>query len=270
MTPDSIRSIQASLGLPQTGVFDSATSSAYSAAVQKSLSGNQNVQRYGAGNDPASILSAFQSGDWSGITSLTGQPFTPEQQQSAVAEATKTLDPAYKAATQYDTEGTQDTLQKNQDQLGDFETDQAKQFTKDKDTLDQSASDNGVLFSGARVQKNNDLRTTYETADMRARRNANEAANTAGRNYAYAYGDNNIPRSISDLYSLPGATSYNANVAHGAETPSTTLSAAYTPGPVTYQGTKPVAQQTAIQTRAAGLLANRANKMSLSGYATKF
>ncbi len=269
MNAASIKSLQAQLGLPQTGIFDAATSSAMSKAVASSLSKNKDVQAYGGGNDPLAILNAYQTGDWSGVVSLTGKPFSDEQQQAAVAEATKALAPGYEATKAYDTAGVEDTLRNNQEQLGDFQTDQGRQFTKDKDALDQNAADSGVLFSGSRLQKQRDLRTAYQTADERAVRDTGESAASTARGYQYSYGDKAVP-SLASLYSVPGAASYNPTVAHGAVTPSATLSSAYDPSKYNFQGTKPVAQNTNIQTRAATLLANRANKLTLSGVGAKF
>ena len=269
MTPQAIQQLQAQLGIPQTGVFDTATSTAMNSAVAKSLSANKSVTTYGANSSADEILNAFTTGDWSGVTSLSGKPFTAGQQQAAVKQATTALAPAYNAALSKDTADTTDSLQKNQTDLADFEASQAKQFGQDKNTLDQNAADSGVLFSGSRLQKQNDLRTGYETADAAARRTAAENATATGRAYQYAYGNGNASK-LSSYYTLPGAQTYNAGVAGGRVTPSPTLSAAYDPSAYNYQGTAPVAQQAAIQTRAAGLLANNANKLSLSGYGTKY
>lgn len=269
MTPTQIQQLQTALGLPATGVFDAATSAAYNSAISKSLSTNPDAKTYAGANDPTAILNAYTTGDWSGVTSLTGKPFTDQQQQAAVAQASAALAPAYDAAKDYDTANTTDTLQKNQETLADTQGKNARQFSLDKDALDQNAADSGVLFSGSRVQKNQDLRTTYASADATARRTAAENAAGTARDYAYAYGSD-AARPLASLYSTPGATNFDAGVAHGAVTPSKTLSAAYNPDAYAYQGTKPVAQTTAIQTRAANLLANKANKLSLSGVGAKF
>lgn len=237
-------------------------------AVAAALAANQNVQRYGGNNTATDILNAYQTGDWSGVTDLTGKPFTDEQQAAAVAQAKTALDPAFQAQQAQDTATVEDSLQNNQEKLSDFQDDQALQFGQDKDTLDKSAADNGVLFSGARIQKQNQLRDKYQTADQRAVRDTGETAAATTRGYQYDYG-NDAARSLSSYYTTPTAGSYNPNVAHGAVTRGG-LAAAYDPNAYNFQGTKPVAQQAAVQTRAAALLANRANKLSLSGYGTKF
>ena len=268
MTPQAIQQLQQQLGIPVTGVLDAATTAAYNSAITKSLSTNPTVQQYSAGNDPASILNAYQTGDWSGVRSLTGVPFTPDQQQAAVQSAKAALAPGYDAQVAKDTADTSATLQKNQEGLSDYEKSQGRQFGLDKQSLDTTEANNGVLFSGSRVQKNNDLRTTYATADTIARRNAAESAAGTTRGFQYAYGTP-AAENLSSLYNLPGTNNYNANVAGrapGSVTPSSTLSAVYDPSKYNFQGTAPAAQNAAIQTRAASLLANKANKLSLSGY----
>lgn len=267
MTPDAIKQLQTQLGLPATGVFDAATSTAMQSAVTKALWQNRDVQTYGGSNSPDAIFGAYTSGDWSGVTSLSGKPFTDEQQQAAVAEAKKALAPGFEASNEFDAANTRDTLAGDQAAYSEAEKTAATQFGKDKDTLDQNAADNGVLFSGARVQKNNDLRTSYADAEATRRRQAADNITGTARTYAYNYGAP-AAKKLSDLYNLPGASTYNANAARGPVTKSP-LSAVYSPSEYAYQGTQPAAQQAAVQTRAAGLLANRANKLSLSGYGTK-
>lgn len=265
MTPQAIKQLQAQLGVPATGVFDTATSSAYSAAVARAVSTNPALGT----NDPTAVLNAYTTGDWSGVTSLTGKPFTDEQQQAAVTQAETALAPAYKAQESNDRAITEESLNKTREGLTDTVAADARQFGADKNTLDQNAADQGVLFSGSRVQKQNDLRTTYQERDAIARRNAAESIGSTARGYQYAYG-NEAAQGLASKYALPGAATYNANVAGGAVTPGRTLASAYDPGKYNFQGTAPVAQKTAVQTRAAGLLANRANKLTLSGVGAKF
>lgn len=269
MSPQAIQQLQTQLGLPATGVFDAATSAAMQNAITKSISSNPDVATYSAGNDPAAILNAYTTGDWSGVTSLTGKPFTDEQQQAAVESARTALAPAYQAQQANDTAQVEDTLRNTQEGLTDSQAADKTQFGQDKNALDQNAADQGVLFSGARTQKLNDLRNTYTDREAIARRNAAESAASIARNYQYSYG-NDAAKSLSGMYSLPGASGYNANVAGGKVTPSSSLSTVYDPSKYNFQGTAPVAQQTAVQTRAASLLANKANKLSLSGVGAKF
>jgi len=268
MNPQTIIQLQNSLGVPATGVFDSNTLSAMSRAVSKAVAANPEVRKYAGGNSADTILNAYQTGDWSGVSSLNGTPFSPTQQKAAVAEATKALAPAYKAQEQYDTANAQDALGNIQREYSDFEDEQGRQFGKDKDALDQSAATNGTLYSGSRVKGLSDLATDYRTADERERAAEASGISSAARNYQYQYGNGNAD-SLSSYYRLPGASSYNPNVAGGKVT-SSPLSSVYNPSAYTFQGTQPVAQKAAIQTRAAGILANKANKLALTGYKNQF
>ncbi len=235
-------------------------------AIAKALSSNPDIQTYGAGNDPTSILNAYMSGDWSGVVSLSGKPFTDEQQAAAVAQAETALAPAYKAQETKDRADTEANLNNTQENFNDSQRSDARSFTEDKKTLDQNAADQGVLFSGARVQKMNDLRNTYADREAIARRNAGENISSTARGYQYAYG-NDAAKNLSSLYTLPGASGFSPTtgaVSRGG------IASAYDPSKYNFQGTAPVTQKTNVQTRAASLLANRANKLSLSGVGAKF
>lgn len=269
MTPQAIQALQQQLGVPVTGVFDAATSTAYSNSVASALSSDPNYATYGSGQDPASILNAYQTGNWSGVTTLTGKPFTDEQQQAAVAQAQSALAPGFQAQQDKDTADVSDSLRKTQEGLADTEGTAAKNFSADKVAADQSAADNGVLFSGSRIQKQNDLRNSYQSADAIARRNAGESISSTARNYQYAYGGD-AAKNLSSLYSIPGASTYNASAAGGPVTRPSGLSSAYDPSQYNFQGTQKVANTTNVQTRAANLLANKANKLSLSGIGNSF
>lgn len=269
MDPLAIAQLQIQLGIPATAVMDSATIKAMEKAVSAAVSKNKDVQKYAGSNDVNSILNAYTTGDWSGVVSLTGKPFTDEQQKVAVAEAEKVLGPAYEAGKSFDTSIVADKLAAEQEGFAQFQKDEKKDFGVNKDTLDQSAADNGVLFSGSRFQKLNDLRTTYQDRERIARQQSASRTRSTARDYQYDYG-NGAANKLSSMYRLPGESGFNANVAGGKVTSNPTLSSTYSPNEFNFQGTKPVAQQAAVQTRAAGQLANRANKLSLSGFGVKY
>lgn len=269
MSPQQIQALQQQLGVPVTGVFDTATSTAYSNSVAKAIAADPNYTTYGSGQDPASILNAYQTGNWSGVTSLTGKPFTDDQQQAAVAQAQAALQPGFQAQQDKDTADVSDTLKKTQEGFSDTEAAAAKNFSADKVSADQNAADNGVLFSGSRIQKQNDLRNSYQAADATNRRNAAESLASTTRGYQYAYGGD-ATKNLSSLYSLPGGNTYNASAAGGPVTRSSGLASAYDPSQYNFQGTQKVANTTNVQTRAATLLANKANKLSLSGIGNSF
>ncbi len=263
-----VAKLQAQLGVPQTGVYDQATSSAMDKAVSTTLASDPSTKALLGNNNPDDILKAFQSGDWSGVTDLTGKPFSDEQQKAAVSEAEKVLGPAYDAQKTYDTAATENSLRNTQEGLTDTLSANKKNFIADKTAADQSAADNGVLFSGARAQKLQNLAGSYSDADAKAARDAAEAASTTARTYQYNYGNDEAAK-LSNFYNAPGPNSYNPNVASGG-VKSGSLSTFYSPGQYNFQGTQAVAQKANVQTRAATQLANKANKLSLSGLGTKF
>lgn len=269
MNPQAIAKLQASLGLPANGVFDTATMTAMNKAVTKAVSKSKDVAKYAGSNSVEDILSAFTTGNWSKVVDLTGKPFTDEQQQAAVAEAEKVLGPAYKAQESYDRSVVADSLAANQQEFGQFQADEEKDFGDNKDSQDQNAADQGVLFSGSRVQKLNDLRHTFQDRERIARQQAAARTRNTARAYQMDYG-NGAANSLSSMYRLPESSTFNVNVAGGKVTKNPTLSPIYNASEFNFQGTKPVAQKAAVQTRAAGQLANRANKLTLSGVGAKF
>lgn len=268
MNPTAIQNLQRSLGLPATGVLDTATVNAMNTAVSRAVAADPLVSTYAGGNDSGKILDAYMTGDWSGVVDLTGKPFTDEQQKAVVTEAERVLGPAYRETEALDRSVVEDTLKANQGDFAEFQGGEKRQFGQEKEALDESAANQGVLFSGSRVQKLNDLRTSYQERERLMRENAGRSARSTARNFQYSYG-NDAAKGLSDLYKLPGTSTFNPNVAGGQVTPGKTLSSVYNPEEFNFQGTKPVAQKAAVQVRAAGQLANRANKLSLSGYGTK-
>lgn len=268
MNSQAIQQLQRSLGLPESGVLDNATINGMNGAVQRAVASNPLIHTYAAGNTVDSILNAYTSGDWSSVIDLTGKPFTDEQQKSAVTEAERVLAPAYKETEALDRANVEDTLRADQGGFSGFQSGEKKAFGQDKNQLDQNAANSGVLFSGSRTQKLNDLRTSYAERERLQRDSTAQSATTAARNYQYQYGDE-AAKSLGDLYKLPGASTFNANVAGGQVTPSTSLSSVYDPTKYNFQGTKPVAQKAQVQVRAAGTLGNTANKLSLAGYGNK-
>jgi len=238
-------------------------------SIAAALAANPDVAQYAGTNTADTILNAYMTGDWSNVVSLSGMPFTKEQQQAAVAEASKALAPAYQAQEAYDRAGVQDSLQKEQEGYQQFQKSETKAFGDAKDTQDLNAADQGILFSGARVQKLNDLRNTYEDRDAIRRGMAGDSMRTTARDYQYKYGDQGA-RGLRDFYNLPGQSSCNPNVAGGKVTQGSGLASMYNTKDFKFQGTAPVAQKAAVQTRAASLLANRANKLSPVGYKSQF
>lgn len=269
MNPEAIRQLQISLGLPPTGIFDNSIITAMNSAVSRAMSNNSDIARYAGNNSPDSILNAYMTGNWSGVTDLSGKPFTRKQQEEAVRQSEKALAPAFKAMASFDQANVEDTLRGGQQAFEDFQKGERVAFGQDKNALDDSAVNQGVLFSGARVQKLNDLRNTYQDREAAASRDVADQLASAARSYQYEYG-NDAAGKLSNYYRMPGSSTFNANVAGGNVTQNRSMSNIYDPSKYKFQGTKPVAHKAAVQGRAASLLSNRANKLSLSGYGNRF
>lgn len=209
--------------------------------------------------DPEAIFNAYSTGDWSTITAPTGTPFTKEIQQEAFKQAEDALRPGFEAAQTYETAGVEDALQSQKDQFGNFIKSEAEDFKANKRALDQNAADSGILFSGARYQKENDLRRTFE--DRQAQQATQTGRNIAGtaRDFQYQYGNKNANK-LSDMYNLGKTNTYNANVSQNMVKPSMNIKA-YDPSRFNFQGTTLNTNKANTQVRASGLLANRANKL---------
>lgn len=241
----------------------------YKKQIAEALSRNPDVIRYGGTNSPDAILNAYMTNDWSNVTTLTGMPFSRKQQEEAVTAAERALNPAYRAQEAYDTSVVTDTLEAERAGVEQFRDSEEQNFGIEKDNQDQSAADQGILFSGSRFQKLNDLRNTYQDREAQNLAGAEGRVRTAARNFQYKYGDP-AAKSLKSFYQMPGQSNFNANVAGGKVTPSSGISSVYNPKEFKFQGTAPVSQKAAVQTRAASLLGNRANKLSASGYKTQF
>ncbi len=215
-----------------------------------------------AGNSPTAISYATSTGDYSGLVNSQGQPFSAADQASALSTATATVSPYYQAEQTKETADTEAALKAKQDAYNKYLSDQAAQFQTDKTNQDQTAANNGVLFSGGRVQKLQQLGSTYQAnADYNKNSTASDIGGIA-RDFGYKYGDS-AANGLSSYYNLGGNT-YNPNVATGG-VGSAGLSSIYNANKG-FQGTEINAAKTAAQQRAAALLANKGNKLVATGY----
>ncbi len=219
-----------------------------------------------AGNSADAINYATSTGDYSQLVNAQGQPFSAADQASALSDATAAVSPYYQAEQAKETADTQAALQSKQDAFAKYQTEQAAQFQTDKTTQDQTAANNGVLFSGGRVQKLQQLGSTYQANNDYQRNSTASDIGGIARDFGYKYGDN-AANGLSSYYNLGGNT-YNPNVATGG-VGSSGLSSIYNANKG-FQGTEVNAAKTAAQVRAASLLANKGNKLTASGYQNQF
>lgn len=269
-TTDQIKALQTQLnangaGLKVDGILGPKTTAAMNNAVATSISSNPSLAHLTAQNSPESILEAYNSGDWSGVIDTTGKPFSDADQAAAVEKARLALAPGFDEAQRYEENTTGAALSDAERGYNEYLKGQEANFQVDKENLDQTAANNGVLFSGGRLQKEQNLRNTYERADAAKRAATGSTISKTANEFQYKYGDTAATKpSLSQYYQL-GSNTYNPNVArNGVSTGG--LSSVYNTGGKNYQGTETVKNKAAVQTRAASLLGNKANKIVPYGY----
>jgi peptidoglycan hydrolase-like protein with peptidoglycan-binding domain len=215
------------------------------------------------GNTAEDLLYATSTGDLSKLTDFTGQPFSLKDQQDAMAQAEKDLEAYYKAEEAKDVADTEAALDEKKRLFQESLVTAGESFGKEKSALDQTAANQGVLFSGSRAQREQDLKTKYEREEASKRAGlASDIGNTA-REFQYKYG-NDAASKLSNFYNV-GSNVYNPKVATGGVTTGA-LSTLYNPGNYNFQGTQLATKKTEAAKRAAGLLANKGNKLLATGY----
>lgn len=232
-------------------------------AYADALAQNEKTAALSITNNPENILNAYLTGDWSGVTDAMGQPFSLADQQDALAKSQAALAPYYEAEQKKATADVESQLAQQQSEYQNYLDTQAQNFQKEKTTLDQTAADQGVLFSGGRAQKEQQLQSTYDKDLAYKQSVAGTNIANAARDYQYKFGDT-AAGGLSKYYSL-GGQNYNPNVATGGVT-SGGLSSIYNSAGLGYQGTQKNTALAEAQKRAAGLLTNKANKLVASGY----
>jgi hypothetical protein len=220
------------------------------------------------GNTVADIQNAIETGDWSGIKNYnTGQPFTTAEQQAALEKATSDFAASLAEEKAYDKEVAEAKLRQQQLDYQNYLATSAVKFGEEKSTLDQKAATQGVLFSGGRAQKEQALKSAYDTEGAYQRATIGGNISNVSRDYQYAYGSG-AGNDLSSYYNL-GGNIYNPNVATGGVS-SSGLSSIYNAGPTPYKGTTIKKYEKEANLRAAGLLWNKGNKMVTGGIKNQY
>lgn len=273
MSPQQILALQKQLnaqgaGLKEDGKWGPKTQGAYTKySLNPALANNPKTAPLLNANTPDALHTAHLNNDWSGINDQYGTPFSPDQQQEAYNNANAALEPYYKAQKQYETGNTEADLKQKQLDYQNYLATSGAKFQEDKTALDQQAADQGVLFSGGRIQRQDTLKNQYDTeAAYKKATMAGDIGNTA-RDYQYKYG-NQAAGGLSQYYNLGGNT-YNPGVARGG-VGSGGLSSIYNTGQYNFGGTRNAEQSAAAQQRAAGMLWNRGNKLLSTGYKNQY
>lgn len=249
------------------GKIDKATLDKINSEVLGETKNDPIMSQYmNAGNTADSLLNAYLTGDFSQTKNQYGQPFTVEEQQKALKQAEEMDKAFYDQQKAKETADTEAALAQKQADYQDYLLSSGEKFQQDKSTLDQNAANQGVLFSGARSQKEKALQTAYER-DQASRLGSygRDIASTA-QDYQYKYG-NDAANSLSKYYNA-GANTYNAGVATGG-VGSSGLSNVYNPSASNYAGTRIGERAGTAQKKAAGLLANRGNKLLATSYSNQ-
>ena len=219
------------------------------------------------GNTAEALAFAAESGDFSNLVNQFGQPFSLEEQQKALADATEDTRLYYEALQSKETADTESALAKDKADYQDYLLTSGQQFEADKAQSDETAASRGVLFSGGRVQKERNLERAYAQDQASKLASTSRNIGDTARDFQYKYGNENANQ-LSDSYNLGGNT-YNASRATGG-VGSNGLSSVYNPSQYDYQGTQNVARKTAANTRAAGKLWNKGNKLLATGYSNQY
>ena len=136
-------------------------------------------------------------------------------------------------------------------------------FESDKTKSDQTASNKGVLFSGARVQKEKNLARAYAQDEASYKDRISRNIGNTANDLQYKYGANSA-KGLNKYYDLGGNT-FNPNVAKGGVGQSK-ISSVYNPSNSNYQGTRNTERSANANTRAANYLKNKGNKLLATGY----
>ena len=219
------------------------------------------------GNSVESLNYALSSGDLSGISDYTGKPFSIQDQQDALAKATEDNRLYYEAQKAKETADTESVLKQKQLDYQNYLATSATNFQTDKTALDQTAANQGVLFSGGRAQKEQALQSKYAQDQAYKQQTMGASIGDVARDYQYKYGNQNAG-GLSQYYNLGGNT-YNPNVATGG-VGSSGLSNIYNPSQYNFQGTTINEAKAEAQKRAAGYLWNKGNKLVSGGYKNQY
>ena len=219
------------------------------------------------GNTIEDLTRAVTTGDFTNIKNIYGQPFSLQEQQDALKQGETEAKAYYDALQQKETQDAEAVMKQKQLDYQNYLDTQATKFAEDKTALDQTAANQGVLFSGGRAQKERSLQSAYEKDQAYKQASTGADIGNTARDFQYKYG-NSTAGGLSQYYNL-GSQNYNPGVATGGVTPGG-LSSIYSTGSSNFAGTRPAERSTAAQKTATGLLWNKANKLLSTSYANQY
>jgi len=213
------------------------------------------------------IVHALSTGNLAGIYDFNGQPFSAQDQQEALKKAKEANKLYYEALRKKEEADTVADLETQKQNYQDYLINAGQAFEADKTKSDQQAADQGILFSGSRVQKERNLKRAYEQDQSSYKRKIGGNIGNLARDFQYKYGTD-AAKGLNKFYNLGGNT-FNPNVVRGG-VGSSGLSQVYNPGSYNYQGTRNTERLADANTRAAGYLWNKGNKLMRTGYQNKY
>lgn len=213
------------------------------------------------------IVAALSTGDLSGITDPMGMPFSVQDQQTALQQADEDQKLFYEALKTKETADAESILAQKQADYQDYLISSGQEFEGEKTKLDQTAANQGVLFSGGRTQKEKNLERTYNQDQVSKLGSMTRDIGSTATDFQYKYGPD-AANSLSKYYGLGGNT-FNANTAQGG-VGTRGISSVYNPNQYNFQGTRNTERSAAANTRAAGLLWNKGNKLLATGYNNQY
>jgi len=222
--------------------------------IQKATEGGSSMEE---------IIHALETGNFSGILDFNGQPFSAAEQEKARVDAEKANSLYYEQLQSKETADAEKNLAQSQADYQDYLINSGQAFEADKSKSDQQSANQGVLFSGSRVQKEKNLQRAYEQDEAYTRDKMSRNIGTTAQDYQYKYGNDNAS-GLSQYYKLGGNT-YNPNTARNG-VGSSGLSSIYNPSDYSYDGTRNTERSANTQTRAAGYLWNKGNKLLSTSY----
>ena len=223
------------------------------------LANDPRTASYAQNNGAENFVTAYMNNDFSNIKGPTGMPFSLQDQQAAEAKGWADIEGYYNAQKDYETKQTERALQQKQADYQQYLITQGDKFQQEKGTLDQNAANQGVLFSGMRRQKEQNLQKTYEQEQAYKQGTMGRDIASTASDFQYKYG-NDAAQGLNQYYKAGGNT-YNPNVATGG-VGSSGLSNIYQTGASNYQGTELNKFKAEAQKRAANSLYNKGYKLA--------
>ena len=236
----------------------------YADAIAENPAVNSLLQ---GGSSLEEIINALQTGNLSGIVDWQGQPFSVADQQAALAQGMEDDRLYYEALQNKEAADAEAQMAQQQSDYQDYLINAGQMFEADKTKSDQQAANQGVLFSGSRVQKEKNMQGAYQRDQATMQRNTSYNIGNTARDFQYKYGAD-AASGLNQYYNLGGNT-FNPNVARGGVS-SSGLSSIYNPSNYNYQGTRNTERSANANTRAAGYLWNKGNKLLSTGYSNQY